>query len=54
VHGARTLPHAPGLYFVGISVELAGLLREIAHEAGAVSRAISEQPESASAATDSS
>ena len=54
VHGGRTLPHAPGLYFVGISVELAGLLREIAHEAGAVSRAISEQPESASAATDSS
>jgi cation diffusion facilitator CzcD-associated flavoprotein CzcO len=40
VHGARTLPHARGLYFVGIKVELAGLIREIAREARAVGRAI--------------
>ena len=40
VHGARTLPHAPGLYFVGIKVELAGLIREIARESQAVGRAI--------------
>lgn len=33
VHGATTLPHAPGLYFVGIEVQLAGLIREIAREA---------------------
>lgn len=36
VHGAQTMPGAPGLYIVGISVELAGLLREIAREARAV------------------
>ena len=40
VHGARTLPHAPGLYFVGIEVQLAGLIREIAREARAVGQAI--------------
>jgi cation diffusion facilitator CzcD-associated flavoprotein CzcO len=38
VHGAQTLPQAPGLYFVGIKVELAGLIREIAREARAVAR----------------
>ena len=38
VHGAQTLPHAPGLYFVGIKIELAGLIREIALEARAVAR----------------
>jgi cation diffusion facilitator CzcD-associated flavoprotein CzcO len=38
VHGAQTLPQAPGLYFVGIKVELAGLIREIALEARAVAR----------------
>ena len=36
VHGAKTLPHAPDLYFVGIEVQLAGLIREIAREARAV------------------
>jgi putative flavoprotein involved in K+ transport len=40
VHGARTLPAAPGLYFVGITVELAGLLREIGREARAVADTI--------------
>jgi putative flavoprotein involved in K+ transport len=34
-HGAATLP---GLYFVGVTVELAGLLREIGLEARAVAR----------------
>ena len=38
VHGERTLPDAPGLHFVGIQVELSGLLREIAREARAVGR----------------
>jgi putative flavoprotein involved in K+ transport len=38
VHGAQTLPNAPGLYFVGIEVQLAGLIREIAREARAVAR----------------
>lgn len=40
VHGSRTLPQAPGLYFVGIVVELAGLLREITLEARAVGRTL--------------
>lgn len=41
VHGAQTLPHAPLLYFVGIDVRLAGLLRDIGIEARAVGRAVS-------------
>jgi len=40
VTGASTLPEAPGLYFVGISLELAGLLREIGREARAVADAV--------------
>ena len=40
VHGAATLPELPGLYFVGLTVELAGLLREIGLEAKAVGRAL--------------
>lgn len=40
VHGPETLPQLPGLYFVGISIQLAGLLREIGLEAQAVGRAI--------------
>jgi hypothetical protein len=43
VHGARTLPDLPGLYFVGISVELSGLLREIGREAQAVGRAVASE-----------
>jgi cation diffusion facilitator CzcD-associated flavoprotein CzcO len=43
VHGADTLPQAPGLYFVGIDVKLAGLLRDIGIEARAVGRAIAER-----------
>jgi putative flavoprotein involved in K+ transport len=42
VHGAHTVEGAPGLYFVGISVQLAGLLREIGREAQDVARSISE------------
>jgi len=41
-HGARTIPEDGGLYFVGISVELAGLLREIGPEARAVAQAITD------------
>jgi cation diffusion facilitator CzcD-associated flavoprotein CzcO len=42
VHGAQTLPELPGLYFVGISIELSGLLREIGREARAVGRVVAE------------
>ena len=41
VNGGRVLPHAPGLHFVGITVELTGLLREIGIESRRVARAIS-------------
>jgi putative flavoprotein involved in K+ transport len=40
VHGAQTMPGAPGLYIVGISVELSGLLHEIGREARAVASRI--------------
>jgi putative flavoprotein involved in K+ transport len=43
VHGAQTVAGAPGLYFVGIDVELSGLLREIAREAGEVAEKISAE-----------
>jgi hypothetical protein len=42
VRGARTLAQAPGLYFVGISVVLAGLIREIAREATEVARRLAQ------------
>jgi putative flavoprotein involved in K+ transport len=44
VHGPEALPELPGLYFVGISVELSGLLREIGREARAVGQAIAREP----------
>ena len=40
VHGAETLSSAPGLYFAGIEVLLAGLLREIGIEAKAIGEAL--------------
>ena len=40
VHGAETLASAPGLYFAGITVLLAGLLREIGIESKAIGDAI--------------
>jgi putative flavoprotein involved in K+ transport len=40
VHGADTLPGARGLYFAGIVVQLAGLLREIGFEARAIGEAV--------------
>ena len=43
VNGDQTMPSAPGLYIVGISVELSGLLHEIAREARAVSTSIAAQ-----------
>lgn len=39
-HGARTAPGAPGLHFVGIEVQLAGLLREIGLEARSVGQVL--------------
>jgi putative flavoprotein involved in K+ transport len=40
--GARTVPGCDGLYFVGISVQLSGLLREIGREARAVAEALAD------------
>jgi putative flavoprotein involved in K+ transport len=42
-HGATTLPQHPGLYFVGVTVELAGLLREIGLEARALGLALAQR-----------
>lgn len=47
VHGGATLPHLPGLFVVGVSVELAGLLREIGREARAVARVLAESSHAA-------
>jgi putative flavoprotein involved in K+ transport len=44
VHGARTAPAAPDLYFVGLTIELSGLLREIGREAREVARRIAADP----------
>ena len=40
VHGAGTVDGAPGLYFVGISVELSGQLLRIAREAEELSKSL--------------
>jgi putative flavoprotein involved in K+ transport len=40
VHGPRTHPDAPGLYFVGLTIELSGLLREAGKEARGAASAI--------------
>jgi putative flavoprotein involved in K+ transport len=40
VHGGSTHPDAPNLYFVGVTVELVGLLREAGREARRVAAAI--------------
>jgi hypothetical protein len=47
IHGASKLPHLPGLHFVGVNIELAGLLREIGLEARAVGKALTEAPTAA-------
>jgi cation diffusion facilitator CzcD-associated flavoprotein CzcO len=41
--GARTVPGCDDLYFVGISVQLSGLLREIGHEARAVAGVLADR-----------
>ena len=41
VHGPATDPRAPSLYFVGLTIELSGLLREAGKEARRVAAAIS-------------
>lgn len=43
IHGPDCSPAAPNLHFVGITVQLAGLLREIGLDARAVGRALGEQ-----------
>jgi cation diffusion facilitator CzcD-associated flavoprotein CzcO len=43
VHGPQSYRAAPNLYFVGITVELAGLLREIGLEALAVGRVLANR-----------
>lgn len=40
VHGAATVAAAPGIYFSGVSIQLAGLLRELGIEARAIGEAV--------------
>ncbi|WP_415950030.1 flavin-containing monooxygenase [Streptomyces sp. KLOTTS4A1] len=40
VHGARTSPSAPGLYFNGYTNPISGMLREIARDAERIARAV--------------
>ena len=44
MRGASTLPTAERLFFVGMAVQLGGLVREIGREARAVAGAIQQQP----------
>ena len=48
VSGGRALPQAPRLHFIGIKVELTGLLREIRIESGQIARALAGNGESGS------
>ena len=40
VHGARTPPHAPGLYFTGYTNPISGMFRELAIDAEKIAKAI--------------
>ncbi|WP_282798157.1 NAD(P)/FAD-dependent oxidoreductase [Streptomyces sp. CC224B] len=40
VHGARTAPEAPGLYFTGFTTPISGTLRELRLDAGRIARAV--------------
>lgn len=44
VHGARTAPKAPGLYFTGFTRPLSGELRELALNARRIARAVAALP----------
>ncbi|MCH0542877.1 NAD(P)/FAD-dependent oxidoreductase [Streptomyces sp. MUM 203J] len=44
VHGARTAPKAPGLYFTGFTQPLSGALRELALDARRIARAVAALP----------
>lgn len=46
VSGGRSVPQAPRLHFIGIKVELTGLLREIRIESGQIARALAGNDES--------
>ncbi|MFF1480224.1 flavin-containing monooxygenase [Streptomyces sp. NPDC058301] len=40
VHGGRTAPTAPGLYFTGFTNPISGMLRELAIDAGKIAKAV--------------
>ncbi|MEV5435106.1 NAD(P)/FAD-dependent oxidoreductase [Streptomyces sp. NPDC052682] len=48
VHGGRTPPHAPGLYFQGFTNPISGMLRELALDARKIAKAIARQTPGAS------
>ncbi|MFD7629475.1 flavin-containing monooxygenase [Streptomyces sp. NPDC059851] len=42
-HGARTLPHAPGLYFTGFSNPISGMFREMALDAEKIAKVLARR-----------
>ncbi|MFC5657771.1 NAD(P)/FAD-dependent oxidoreductase [Streptomyces nogalater] len=42
VHGGRTSPRAPGLYFTGFTNPISGMLRELAIDAGRIAKAVAK------------
>lgn len=42
-HGARTLAHAPGLYFTGYTNPISGMLRELAIDARKIAKAVARK-----------
>ncbi|MFF4492447.1 flavin-containing monooxygenase [Streptomyces sp. NPDC001546] len=44
VHGPRTSPQAPGLYFTGYTNPISGMFRELARDARRIAKALSRQP----------
>jgi putative flavoprotein involved in K+ transport len=43
VHGGRTSPRAPGLYFTGFTNPISGMLRELAIDAGRIAKAVAKR-----------
>ncbi|MDN3263691.1 NAD(P)/FAD-dependent oxidoreductase [Streptomyces sp. CSDS2] len=49
VHGGRTSPRAPGLYFTGFTNPISGMLRELAIDAGRIAKAVEKSAGTAAA-----
>lgn len=52
VHGARTVPHAQGLHFVGYTNPISGMFRELGIDARRIARAVARRRRSSTALRD--